>query len=282
MFEIPWRRQARAVEAEAPQMEARVRSGSRSPNPGSSSKEAKEAEAAEEQQECVICCEELNCQTSIVKLPCNCTASYCHLCWDRSLAASVFACGRALCPSCRCPMSVDYDPVQGRLLFERASPTTGSDGAEMLEDTCWRDRLYKQARPMQIKLLQLFGAQAEPSRAGPSRAGPGVGSSSVAEDVLQQQPQPPKCVCGSRLMCVSVRERILASFNEAAASPHPSIVERLMLNPPIVCDICVQQVQGGHLWTCENGRRTVLHAVAYDVCEACFAHHTQGEDIDVE
>mmetsp|Transcript_48771 Transcript_48771/g.106025 ORF Transcript_48771/g.106025 Transcript_48771/m.106025 type:complete len:279 (+) Transcript_48771:70-906(+) len=278
MFEIPWRRQARAVEAEAPQMEARVRSGSRSPNPGSSSKEAKEAEAAEEQQECVICCEELNCQTSIVKLPCNCTASYCHLCWDRSLAASVFACGRALCPSCRCPMSVDYDPVQGRLLFERAVSGTTSDGSSLPEDN-WHDRLYKQARPMQIKLLRLFGAQAEPVRT------PGVGSGSAVEDVPQQPKSPalePKCVCGSRLMCVSVKDRILAFISESSSSPHPSTIERLILNPPIVCDICDQVVQGQHVWTCENGRRTVLHAVAYDVCEACFAHHTQGEDIDVE
>lgn len=53
-----------------------------------------------------------------------------------------------------------------------------------------------------------------------------------------------------------------------------------MLRPPIVCDICGQQVQRqASLWTCENGRKTVLHSVSYDVCEGCFALHAHGIDL---
>ena len=30
----------------------------------------------------------------------------------------------------------------------------------------------------------------------------------------------------------------------------------------------MQVAASADVWTCENGRRTVLHAVAYDVCQA--------------
>mmetsp|Transcript_15664 Transcript_15664/g.34354 ORF Transcript_15664/g.34354 Transcript_15664/m.34354 type:complete len:282 (+) Transcript_15664:108-953(+) len=270
-------------------MEARARSGSRSPAAGSSSKEADakpeaeadaeaeakiKAEVVDEFPECIICSEELSSETDIVKLPCKCTSAYCHGCWDRCLAASVSAHGQALCPSCRCSMRVDYDPVQGRLLFERSSSGTGSDGPEMAADN-WRSGLYEKARPRQIMLLQLFGAQAELARAGPDE-----GSSSVAEDVLQQ-PEEPRCVCGSRLMRVSVRERIHALVAEHSESAPPSLIEIYVRYPPIICDICDQRMQGSHVWSCENRGRTILHADAYDVCEACFAHHTTGNDVEV-
>ena len=68
-------------------------------------------------------------------------------------------------------------------------------------------------------------------------------------------------------------------------------LEQLLRSPPIMCDICnsqarhelgvcadlldiftsfmlVQVAAAADVWTCENGRRTVLHAVAYDVCQA--------------
>jgi len=51
----------------------------------------------------------------------------------------------------------------------------------------------------------------------------------------------------------------------------------LIDNPPIVCDVCAQPVRTQNVWTCENGRRTVLHAAAYDVCESCFAEHAFGD-----
>ncbi|CAK0857856.1 unnamed protein product, partial [Prorocentrum cordatum] len=56
-----------------------------------------------------------------------------------------------------------------------------------------------------------------------------------------------------------------------------------MRAPPIICDICRRQLDPcGSVWTCENGRRTVLHAVAYDVCQYCFALHAHGVEIPAD
>ncbi|CAJ1450916.1 unnamed protein product [Effrenium voratum] len=88
----------------------------------------------------------------------------------------------------------------------------------------------------------------------------------------------PPCVCGSRLSCTSVRERVQSFVQEEAAIPvTDQEMDYLMSRPPIMCDICNQQVHSeADVWTCENGRRTVLHAVAYDVCQACFSRHTSS------
>merc|ERR1712241_1151902 len=91
----------------------------------------------QEVEECVICFEELEPTGGAVPLPCECRVGYCHLCWDRALAASMSACGRALCPSCRSPMYVDFDASSGRLCFSRAQDPPGDD---------WRKRLYAQAK----------------------------------------------------------------------------------------------------------------------------------------
>ena len=53
-----------------------------------------------------------------------------------------------------------------------------------------------------------------------------------------------------------------------------------MMDPPIFCDLCHKMVNTrSQVWTCENGRRTVLHAVAYDVCESCFMLHAHGVEV---
>eukprot|EP00913_Durusdinium_trenchii_P026756 g25098.t1 len=56
-------------------------------------------------------------------------------------------------------------------------------------------------------------------------------------------------------------------------------MEHLLRHPPIMCDICNKQVAASSkVWTCENGRRTVLHSVAYDVCQPCFDLHAHGRE----
>ncbi|CAE8643155.1 unnamed protein product, partial [Polarella glacialis] len=185
----------------------------------------------------------------------------------------------------------------------------------------WRKRLYEQAKPMQIQLLQEYGAKFRcSSLQGPLAAGgepsPAAADSGTADRVMGDEPaasaadeaaaeptlgascssssrspgdrsptdsaqEPPRCVCGSRLACTSVRERVMSFIAEETPVPlSNSLLERLMLRPPIMCDLCSQQVSpAGNVWTCENGRRTVLHSVAYDVCEACFAYHAHGIEI---
>lgn len=251
----------------------------------------------DEDTECIICFEALESRGGPVQLPCSCRVVYCHLCWDRALAASMSATGQALCPSCRCPMYVDFDPQKGHLCFSRAPV---SPGGEVAADN-WRKRLYKQARPRQIELLQQYGAQGTGGTAtsasdvaGPAGGGGGTGDPSIGHEgavpgdsgqveAPAAVQEAPRCVCGCRLRCVSVRDRVLAFVSEETPYPPPrSVVERLMLRPPVNCDICERSVdQGSRVWTCENGRRTVLHAVAYDVCEACFAYHAHGVELPV-
>lgn len=228
-------------------------------------------------------------------LPCKCTLAYCSSCWDRSLAASVSACGSALCPSCRSSMQVEFNPSSGQLTFSR-SPA-GDAGSEARRGQDWRRRLYEQAKPLQIRLLQEHGAAASAAGAAPLPAvssaaaeppAPGAASPSATAVVASDAaPWPPNCVCGSRLAHTSVRDRVMTFIREEApVPPTRSEMQQLLKRPPIMCDICGRQVSASEsLWTCENGRRTVLHAVAYDVCHACFCYHAFGiepEDPDPE
>jgi len=231
----------------------------------------------EDEDECVICFEALASKGGAVPLPCECRVSYCASCWDRSLAASVTACGRALCPSCRASMRVDFDGDRGLLVFSRAEePSAAAPDEEAEEasafDDSWRRRLYEQAKPRQIQLLQRYGA------AGAACGGSSASRTAAPQDSDSSATQPPRCVCGSRLRCVSVRDRVMTFVSEEAPVPPPEqLVELLMQSPPIVCDICDARVgPASKVWTCENGRKTVLHAVAYDVCDACFALHAHG------
>lgn len=238
-------------------------------------------QSAEDEECCVICFEDLKSKGGAVPLPCNCQVLYCGDCWDRSLAASITACNRALCPSCRGAMRVDFDADQGRLLFTRAPASElGADAP----DDGWRSRLYEQAKPKQIQLLQRLRAQSNSTLDDIRHANAGAReevhkpSANLSEDGFAASQA--ECVCGSRLKCISVRERVLAFVSEESPVPPPqSVFERLMLTPPIVCDICDTRVQPrSRIWTCENGRRTMLHAVAYDVCESCFEFHAYGID----
>jgi len=203
--------------------------------------------------ECVICFEPIAALDGAVSLPCDCRVLYCHRCWDRALAASMTSCGRPLCPSCRCAMWVDFDATSGRLFFARA-PALAAGDMQLVDD--WRTRLCEQARPRQIGLLQRFGETV----------------TKRSPDALDETSMHPSCVCGSKLHCISVRDRVMTYVEEEAKGRAPlSVIQRLMERPPIGCDLCDQRVDpSSMIWTCENGQRTVLHAAAYDVCEQCF------------
>jgi len=191
-------------------------------------------------------------------LPCNCRATYCHSCWDRALAASLCANGRAVCPSCRATINADFDARVGRLLFSRAEVSEACSGGS----GDWRRRLYRQARPAQIRLLKVYGASVATTRTSRWQ---------VPSDEMRGAP---RCVCGNRLLCLSIHDRVLRYISESGPARRDRI-ERLVRRPPIRCDLCHRHVHpSGCVWTCENGRRTVLHAASYDVCEACFALHT--------
>lgn len=153
-------------------------------------------------------------------------------------------------------MQVDFDPNSRQLTFSRSQGGSSNSKAEN-----WRKRLYKQARPAQIQLLKEFG----------QRTAGGQGSNAEQEHLL--------CVCGSRLNCTPVRQRVENFVQEET----PMAVSEFEMNqfyerPPIMCDICNKQVSpNSEVWTCENGRRTVLHSVAYDVCQFCFERYARGK-----
>ncbi|CAE7528777.1 rtcb [Symbiodinium necroappetens] len=218
--------------------------------------------------DCNICFEPLESRGGAVALPCNCKIAYCARCWDRSLAASMSSCGMALCPSCRCCMQVDFDPNSCQLMFRRSADKGSSSTSARMRDL--RTHLYDQAKPVQIKLLRAYGDKV------------GQPGTRTSKD-METEDHVPRCVCGSKLACTSVRDRVRSFVEEETPVPvTDSELEHLLRSPPIMCDICNSQVAASaDVWTCENGRKTVLHAVAYDVCQACFNYYAFGTEREV-
>jgi len=201
---------------------------------------------------CTICFEE----GPYVSLPCDCTLKYCISCWDRALAASITTRGSAQCPSCRCAFRVDFDADSASLVFSKETQVT------TLSE--WRSRLYKNAKPVQIKLLQDFGrgrAQAQGS------------------DCTK-----PLCVCGSHMQRVDKHSRVIRMLEDTQpgwrtrVTDPDRLVESLAVSSLITCDLCEEvATRTGFVWTCESGPQTVLHPAAYDVCEKCFALHAENK-----
>lgn len=202
---------------------------------------------------CAVCYEDLGVVGGPVALPCSCQASYCRSCWDRALNASFDQSKMAQCPTCRCSIRVDFDETSGYLKFalqEDSKP-----------DVYMRQRLQEQTKPFQIRLLERSRNQREDS---------------------------PLCVCGCRLVRISVRHRVLGFVAEclgvpaADAEKHDRVADLAgkFLNGyhevPITCDIC-QSLSGpqrlsanAFVWTCQAGNKTLLHGRSYDVCDECF------------
>jgi len=241
---------------------------------------AESADVAEE-VECGICYEAIP-LTGIAKLPCSCRVPYCHSCWDRALAASMSSCGRATCPSCRMALRVDFDAALGRLFFSRAETNsagcTGIDTPNNAnEDDDWFVRLYAQAKPAQIKLLQEYSAGVRDAER--SCAGVQVPNSARGQHQGPRQ-QLPRCVCGSQLVCLTVEQRVLMYAEEEGVTNQRRL-ERMLKRPPIICDLCNRDVSpDGSIWSCENGSSTVMHPASYDICSRCFTLCTTGHSRD--
>jgi len=155
-----------------------------------------------------------------------------------------------------------------------------------------RDRLIQQARPAQVQILQRYGS-ARPSlqRAVAECDGAVAKAPRLAQDALEvalaeqcalAALAPPKCVCGGLLERLSNDERVRRVFRrhlphvEDGTPQFELFVARLLDEGISVCscDLCFTEIKPpGKVWTCENGSRTILHANAYDVCEACFLRH---------
>jgi len=186
--------------------------------------------------ECAICFEDIAAECR-VSLPCQCSLTYCHKCWDRALAQSLAACLLARCPSCRMRLRVTFDPEKRVMSFAR------DDSG----DLSWRTELYAQAKPLQIRLLQEFGSEEETASG-------------------------PRCVCGDALLCVTYRSRV-----ETFLRPRSHLTrlpDNFFICD--ICEKNIPS-NSRNVWTCETGTQTVLHALSYDVCESCFREHVRGE-----
>jgi hypothetical protein len=213
-------------------------------------------ENSDEETVCAICFE----NRQFVSLPCQCTISYCGPCWDRALAASVTVRGRAQCPSCRMALRVDYSPELEGLVFSKET-----ERATLAQ---WRQRLYKKARPVQIRLLQDYGAQR-------NNACRGAFSKLSA----------PICVCGDVLEKIDGSSRVVRMLEDTEpgwrnrVSHDEWLVQKLAMSSLITCDLCDEvAMRTGFVWTCKNGPHTVLHPAAYDVCESCFNQFSGCKD----
>lgn len=231
------------------------------------------AGSVEQDMFCGICFE----SGPFESLPCACRVQYCHSCWDRALAMSIAVRGRAECPSCRACLTVDFDPDAGRLTFKAIADNKVADN--------WWPRLYGKARPVQIRILQQFGADAAAAAAGDCDAQESIaipGSTTCSKPALPIVP----CVCGSPLERVSRRSRITRMLEDTEPDwrrhlnePEDSIIERLAASCLVSCDICEDYLANfTAVWTCSNGTHTLLHPASYDVCERCFIKYTGCSD----
>jgi len=193
--------------------------------------------------ECVICFEELDVVGGAVELPCDCRVEYCASCW--------------------------YDTTVDKLTFFRApdnaspEPAFAPVGSEGVGED-WTRQVYNQLRPKQIALIRQFGEQCDSKG-----------------EMTRRSSCFPRCVCGSNMRYVTIKDRVWQLIHEGPTVPPeslvPIIMEQILQSPPIMCDLCETNVQAdGGVWSCENGQRTMLHSAAYDVCEACFSFHASG------
>lgn len=206
------------------------------------------SDCTDEDTVCAICFE----SRQFVTLPCACTIKYCGPCWDRALAASVTVRGRAQCPSCRMALRVDYNADAESLVFSKET-----ERATLAQ---WRQRLYKKARPVQIRLLQDYGAQRRHLRGAPCE---------------------PVCVCGDVMEKIDGNSRVVRMLEDtepgwrSRVHHDERLIHKLAMSSLITCDLCDEvAMRTGYVWTCRNGPHTVLHPAAYDVCEKCFNQYS--------
>mgnify|MGYP001214978659 CR=1 FL=1 len=116
---------------------------------------------------CLICFDECK-PSDIVQLPCDCKGDnrFCMRCFDRALASSLMSSGTASCPTCRQPIEVDFNPLDGVMKFTKGTslpehPPNSPPGARLrdanrrVEET--RTRIFAQMRPLLVERLSDFG-----------------------------------------------------------------------------------------------------------------------------
>merc|ERR1712150_253195 len=106
---------------------------------------------------------------------------------------------------------------------------------------------------------------------------------------LQQMSESgPSCICGSKLLRVSATQRIQLLVKHC----HPDIpqdsptfqlaLDRAAYTCLIWCDLCNCDVAGKYsVWTCPSGNGTIMHTLAYDICDSCVLLHAPltGEQV---
>lgn len=87
----------------------------------------------------------------------------------------------------------------------------------------------------------------------------------------------PTCVCGSSLEHVGGRDRARRFYGKTFSGADLERILDRVATTSVICDLCEESVAiSSSVWTCESGDSTILHATAYDVCDACFARHACG------
>jgi len=219
--------------------------------------------------ECAICFESIETSTS---LPCACKVDYCMRCWDRALAQSFQSCGKARCPTCRGHIRVelDADKTPCGLVFSREEDEVSKE--ESLQ------KLLKQARPVQVKLLRQYG-DGQPELQELS-----IDANAIAERWASGSTTAPPCVCGDSLQRIAGEDRAKACVVNCIAGvtlvPGTSDFDRVyeILTKDgmtgVQCDICGSQIPlGAYVWTCKCDIATIFHATSYDCCDRCFLEH---------
>lgn len=237
---------------------------------------AKRAEVDEEETMCNICFEDLGELGGAVALPCACRLAYCHVCWDRTLAASMGAVGCPRCPSCRSALRVDYESHTGRLVFSRQEQSDEIQVGVVVPNNETRARLGRQILPRQKELLRQHGARLAALAVALAAATDDAESATAASST-----PPPRCVCAGELQQMKLRERVYRVVDppqEGGVLRHGGeslTVDRLISMGAITCDICTDRIQEySFVWTCEKGKDTILHAHSFDICTPCFDKYT--------
>jgi len=59
------------------------------------------------------------------------------------------------------------------------------------------------------------------------------------------------------------------------AETQDAFVNRLVAIALVRCDLCGEDaMRSGAVWTCQRGQHTLLHPMAYDVCDGCLQKYT--------
>lgn len=235
--------------------------------------------------ECLLTCAICFCDVEHrTELPCNCTVAYCAPCWDQALARSFQVVGCAQCPTCRAAVRVDFDPSKERLVFTRDDETNlesrCSSSACQMRIANHQKRLAMQAQPVLIQHLRRFGQALPPHLLVSHSDDTELEPSTHAEICAIAASGFPRCICGASLQRLSAEQRASLWCRQRVPelrTDSPRFAQLLLRAQDVgisYCDMCDASTPPGRsVWTCSNGDRTIMHANAFDICDACFVKH---------